>query len=104
MRRKCVIRFLSDLQSVAKSDTVQDFIAEVNICSLYYEVRRDNSQKSINILMKFLLLKFYPESLGFYLLVYFFNCWIDFILGQHIGASPQRRKYDKYPISFSIKH
>lgn len=50
MRRKCVIRFLSDLQSVAKSDTVQDFIAKVNICSLYYEVRRDNSQKSIHIL------------------------------------------------------
>ena len=38
--------------------------------------------------MKFLLRKFYPESFGFYLLVYFFNCWIDFILGQHVGASP----------------
>lgn len=54
--------------------------------------------------MKFLLLKFYPESFGFYLLVYFFNRWIDFILGQHTGAFPQLRKYNKYPISFSIKH
>ena len=50
VRRKCVIRFLSDLQSVANSDTVQDFIAKVNISSLYCEVRRDNSQKSIHIL------------------------------------------------------
>lgn len=50
MRRKCVIWFLSDLQFVANSDAVQDFIAKVNIHSLYYEVRRDNSQKSIHIL------------------------------------------------------
>ena len=50
MRRKCVIWFLNDLQSVANSDTVQDFIAKVNICSLYYEVRTHNSQKSIHIL------------------------------------------------------